>query len=272
MENPLHPWLQQIQGEARKKRTWALLFIAFILDRVWELLEHRFYQTINDWLDKHLETAMEFFKPVLEWFLHTPFTLLILTICGILIHAYRKSRHEKVVLENVQPKDDPNALVVASSDPRITVEFVDERDGQLFKKTALNVVNHGGSEALDVRIEDIPLRAQKVSFPHIAGSIAGQGGNERFDPAVDRPYGALHTALLVTALTDEWNSHNAINMDELAIPLTIHYQNFSRTFKFTTTCTLVFLPYEEILHHAPENKKPVIVIRDFQHKKEPSKM
>ncbi len=169
----------------------------------------------------------------------------------ILTHAYFTSREKP---------SSASVLELTSSDPRFVVEFIDERDGQLFKKNALCLINNGGSEALDVRIEDIPLRAQRVRFPHIAGSIGGNGNSERFEPVIAQ-YGPAIKPLLVTALKDEWNSYNDIKMAELEVPLTIRYLNFARTFKFTTTCTLVFRAFEEILHRAPENKKAVVVIK-----------
>jgi hypothetical protein len=267
MGNRLRRWFNQIGIEIRTKGGRGSLSVSFLLWIVVESLRHRFFAAFNEWQDNRKEKAMGFLGKLGFWLVDHPYAWPILVVIAILIHAYWKSQHEKDVPESAEPA----SFTVGPSDPRITVEFIDERAGQLFKKTALSVVNHGGSEALDVRIEDIVLRAQRISFPHVAGSIAAQGGRERFDPVVDHPYGAVNTALLVVALKDEWSSYNDLKIDELPILLTVHYRDFSRTFKFTTTCTLVFLPYEEIIRHAPENQKPVIVVRDFKHKKEPDK-
>ena len=58
--------------------------------------------------------------------------------------------------------------VPLAEDPRIYVDFVDERKGYLHKKNALLLINRGGSEAHDVHIETIPLRGNSVEFPHVA--------------------------------------------------------------------------------------------------------
>lgn len=271
MAERISRWLQQIGIETKARRGWGSLVGAALLWLVVESLRHRIIGAFNKWQDNHREKAVELLRELVTWLADHPYSWLIVVVIVILVHAYRQSEQEKGVQKGPGSVE-PEPLTMVDSDPRITVEFVDERADQLFKKTALNVINHGGSEALDVRIEDIPLRAQRISFPHVAGSIAGRGGKERFDPVVDRPYGALNTALLVTALKEEWNSYNDITMDDLQIPLTIRYQNFARTFKYATSCTLVFRIYEEILHHAPQNKKPVVVVRDFKHKKEPCNM
>jgi hypothetical protein len=151
------------------------------------------------------------------------------------------------------------------------VEFVDERENMLFKKNLLRLVNDGGSEALDVRIDDIPLRRQNVRFPYVAGSIRGNGGNEKFEPRVDRQYGPAVRPLLVTALMDEWNSFNSLGMAELLVPVTVRYTNFSRTFDYTTTCTLAFQAIDESLRRLADNRKPAVIFRDFRHEKMPRK-
>lgn len=133
----------------------------------------------------------------------------------------------------------------SSSDPRVFVEFVDEREGQLHKRTYLRLWNRGSSDALDVHIEDIQLRANKISFPHTAGAIAPDSC-ERFNPKTDGRWGTVNTCLLVRALVDEWESYKDITMARLAIPLRITYQNCSRDALLETTCKLIFDPYVEV--------------------------
>jgi hypothetical protein len=274
MENPLHLWLQQIQSEARKTRNWVYVVIAFVLDQLWELLKHRLYQTINNWLDEHSEKAMEFLKPVLEWFLHTPFILLILTICGILIHAYVKSRSKQIIADNPETKEQTVAAhppvadpTIVKEDPRVVVEFLDERKDQLYKRTALRLTNSGGSEALDVKIETIPLRGQKISFPRTVGAMVA-GKNERFDPKTEGKWGVVNTALFVTVLLNEWDTYRDVNVTALSFPLKITYLNFAKTATFETNCELVFYPYREIRNRRSPNPQPIIEFLNYDFRKQ----
>lgn len=275
MGNYLRRWLRQAWADVRKKQNLLSLGIAFVLDQVRELLKHRFYGAINEWLDAHTGVIMESCKPILLWLLQTPLVLLAAVACSILAHAYWVSRRR----ERDQPLDLSGASAAALSkgiepqqsmstdDPTILVEFLDERKDQLYKKTALVLINTGGREALDVRIETIPLRGQEIRFPHIAGAIPSQS-RERFDPQTDGRWGAVNTALFVDALVKEWNSHNDISMKELLVPVKITYQNFSRTAKFETTCIMAFNPIAERLNSsARANRKAPIHFRDFDHRK-----
>jgi hypothetical protein len=187
-------------------------------------------------------------------------------------HFHYSQRVDSTFLHPPQPEPTPSAETDAASelnqnDPRIVIEFIDERRKQLYKKVALELINQGGSEALDVKIDDIPLRGQRVRFPDIAGVISGNGGRQRFQPVTDHRVGHVNSALFVNALMDEWNSHNDVNLKELPFPLRITYKNFSRTLQFVTTCNLIAYPYAEIVRRPAANWKPSFVLRDFHHSK-----
>jgi hypothetical protein len=271
----LRRWLSQVWMDVKNKQYRVSLGIAFVLDQLRELLKHRLYAAINDWLDAHTGVIVDFCKPVLLWFLHTPFVLLAAVICSILVHAYwviRKAGPDQLIDRSGESPRALSAIVepkqlISTDDPAIIVEFLDERKDQLYKKTALVLMNTGDREALDVQIESIHLRGQEIRFPHIAGVIASQS-RERFDPQTDGAWGKVNTALFVDALIKEWNSYNDVNMKELPVPVKVTYQNFSRTAKFETTCILVFNPLQEILNKtARANHKDPINFRDFDHRK-----
>jgi hypothetical protein len=275
MGNDLRRWLSQVWTDVKKKQYWVFLGIAFILDQLCELLKHRLYAAINDWLDAHTGVIMDFCKPVLLWFLDTPFVLLAAVVCSILVHAYwviRRGEPDQLIDRPGESPRAPSAIVepkqpISTDDPAIIVEFLDERKDQLYKKTALLLMNTGGREALDVRIKTISLRGQEIRFPHVAGAIASHN-HERFDPQTDGTWGTVNTALFVDALIKEWNSYNDVSMKELPIPVKVTYQNFSRTAKFETTCILVFNPFQERLNRtARANHKDPIHFRDFDHRK-----
>jgi hypothetical protein len=255
--------IRHLRQDIKKPKAWVSLILSGIIAIAEGSLEHRFYVAFNDWQDQLFgSTHMGFIKPVV----FSPFLLLVLVVCWILIQAYMETKKQVVA-----PSVGNRQMDLSTDDPRILVEFIDERINRLYKKTALMLTNPGKTEALDVRIDDIPLRGKTIRFPNSVGTI--QANNDaRFDFSLIPTAGAFDSAMVIEALKKEWDSYNDLNMHELPLPMTIHYEDFSRAFKFTTKCTLVFLPYEEILHRAPENKKPAIVIRDFKHTKEPQKL
>lgn len=206
-------------------------------------------------------------------------TALIVVIASVLVMVFvwaehfiekhkkaSKPRLESTLTSSSAAATNEQSNIPTAHDPRIVVEFIDEREGQLFKKNELLLTNNGGSEALDVRIEDITLRAQEVCFPHVEGSINGNGGIARFEPVIAQ-YGPAIKPLFVTALMNEWNSYHDLRMEELLVPLTIRYTDFTRTFDYTTTCTLALQAIEEGLRSFTNSKRQTVIFRDFQHNK-----
>lgn len=160
--------------------------------------------------------------------------------------------------------------VISESDPRIFLEFIDERENQLYKRTFLRLRNGGGSDALDVHVDDIQLRANRVSFPNTAGSIAA-GASERFNPRTQDRGGAIDTCFFVKALLDEWNSYNDVGLEELKIPIRVAYENYARTAVIETTCNLVLDPYVEgfkaVRKSMPHTGRKLIVFEQYEFKK-----
>jgi len=241
-----------------------------------ELFKERILSSINNYLDERAKSGMTEMAHALVFIFSHPWrsslVVLAFAIGGILIHDYTAPRRKPGVNSD-EPRrttSDPitdEQLALCDGDPRIDVEFVDERKNQIYKKTALILANRGGSEALDVHIDDIQLRGRTVRFPHTVGAIA-VNNRERFNPETDQPFGMVNTALFVTALIKEWESYHDLKKDVLSIPLKITYTNFSRSFMFMTKCSLVFHPFAEILHHPPANQPPIVSFRDFVHSKE----
>jgi hypothetical protein len=197
MGNDLRRWLSQVWTDVKKKQYWVFLGIAFILDQLCELLKHRLYAAINDWLDAHTGVIVDFCKPVLLWFLHTPFVLLAAVVCSILVHAYwviRRAGPDQLIDRPGESPRAPSAIVepkqlISTDDPAIIVEFLDERKDQLYKKTALVLMNTGDREALDVQIETIsPTRAGNTLSLMLQGQLL-RISRERFDPQTDGAWG-----------------------------------------------------------------------------------
>jgi hypothetical protein len=69
------------------KRALPYIVLAAILDFGERLIEHRILTAVNDLIDAHSGWFFTLIKPVLIWFVQTPFVLLMGTICIILLHA-----------------------------------------------------------------------------------------------------------------------------------------------------------------------------------------
>ena len=76
------------------KRSWPALVVSAVVDLIKMLLEHRILGAINEYIDAHSGPILNAVRPFLIWFVHTPFVLLTLTACGILIHTYIRSQRD----------------------------------------------------------------------------------------------------------------------------------------------------------------------------------
>ena len=189
MEDRLRRLLEQIGIEIKTKKGWGNLLIGGLLWVVIESLQHRLIAAFNDWQDDHKENSMEYSKTLILWIIDHPYTWLVIVVAAILVHSYWRSGKQGSPSSQPEPKplvtaSDSSDFAPSSIDPRVIIEFLDERKDQPYKKTALMLTNAGGSEALDVQIESIQLRGQKVSFPRISGAMLA-GKTERFDPKTE---------------------------------------------------------------------------------------
>jgi hypothetical protein len=150
--------------------------------------------------------------------------------------------------------------MISADDPRLYPEFLDERgSGHLYKKTAIILQNRGRTDAHDVNIETIPLRANRVSFPTCIGVIAPQD-KATFEPRMEGRWGRF-SQNFVNALMEEWNTYKDPNLKQLEFSLKIVYRNFAGTAMFETVCPLILDPYVEALprtYGAPHHGRPAI--------------
>jgi hypothetical protein len=79
------------------------------------LFEHRILGEINDYIDHHDAPILNAARPFSIWIVHTPFVLLIVTVCVILLHAYFSNRHEPQHAD--APTDSPS-----SAEPTINMK------------------------------------------------------------------------------------------------------------------------------------------------------
>jgi hypothetical protein len=97
MNDSIEAWLAELRAMGRKKLNWllSLSFVPWLIHELPpKLFEHWYLSTILESLKEH-EKVMEF-KPIILWVADHLWILPVLTVCGILLHAYR-SRTESAI-------------------------------------------------------------------------------------------------------------------------------------------------------------------------------
>jgi hypothetical protein len=80
--------------KSETKKSWPIVLVVALIDFLKKLFEHRVLAAANDFIDAHSGPILDAVRPFLVWLVHTPFVLLMLTFCVILLHAYFSSRHK----------------------------------------------------------------------------------------------------------------------------------------------------------------------------------
>lgn len=96
---------KKLRSDTKKSRPYLLVLA--LAEFVMLLFEHRILGAINEYIDHHDASVINAVRPFLTWIVHTPFVMLIVTVCVILLHAYFSSRHEPQNAEG--PTNSPSA-------------------------------------------------------------------------------------------------------------------------------------------------------------------
>jgi hypothetical protein len=176
-------------------------------------------------------------------------TNFVVIVVGLLLMALAWADHKreepKAQEENsprVKGVTSPAAVVaeVLPEDPRIYLEFDPEwgsKEGHLAFSTPILLSNRGGSDAHNVDVAKISLRATEVTFgtpiPVIAKGEIGQAL-----PLVAELNGIFRRNL-VWPLNQEWESYQSLARETVEIPMRIAYRSFGGK-QIETRCVLVF--------------------------------
>ena len=83
-------WIQQLTAELMRARVLSVLAVALIVDVVKELLKHRIFGAMNEFIDAHADATLSYLRPAIDWVVATPLSILAAALALILIHAYWK--------------------------------------------------------------------------------------------------------------------------------------------------------------------------------------
>lgn len=148
---------------------------------------------------------------------------------------------EAVPQEN--PESSDSRLQVTLSDPRLLVS-VDQlkKDGEGFA-SAIGVVlkNVGGSEAHNVRLDDMLLTQKVIEFPV---NIPALAIGESTHPIAGRitAYGPLQMFDIARAMMEEWDHQKKALADVIPCPASATYTNFAGN-KFKASWNFEFHPF-----------------------------
>lgn len=157
--------------------------------------------------------------------------------------------------------DGNNDTAITADDPRIYMDLRDDRnkDGSFQLSTPILLSNRGGSEAHNVSISEIKLRARTITFDKVIPVIPSDGTSEVEGNIGDDMSGTIR-ADIIRALMDEWNSYNSLKLEEIILPVTVTYSGFTGV-KFQTRCDLVFNPFVEKFQNKQYRQKNPIEFR-----------
>jgi hypothetical protein len=133
------------------------------------------------------------------------------------------------------------SLEVGAGDPQVFAEFCDDR-GATFgthNEAYLTLVNRGGCDALDVCIEPIRLKGHTIKFPQLTYKIEPGHKSDRYPDVVTSDNRTPHSADVFHLMFLEYDSLGDNSIHELAIPLTIYYQDSAHNL-YDAQCELVF--------------------------------
>lgn len=160
---------------------------------------------------------------------------------------------------------------VADSDPQIYAEFRDDRGFTSNRESEayIELVNRGGSHALNVCIDSIRLKTHVISFPLLAYLIAPGRATHRYPDVTTIDDRAPHHVDVFSHICSEFLSlEDWLSMPELVLPLTVTYQDAARNL-YEARCELVFDPaaHERVRTQGQNGSIVVVSTRDHQFRK-----
>lgn len=158
----------------------------------------------------------------------------------------------------------PPDTSVRDSDPKIEVEFADDRGATPSKDYVyFELINRGQqSEARFACIEDFHIGGHLVRFRKFPPPIAPFGSCANICPFdINRPDGRLSDMDIFQIFYQEWESLHRPQLREFTVPIKLTYQDGARNL-FEVRCDLVFFPTEHLKHPEQPNGVRVIVTRN----------
>jgi hypothetical protein len=243
------------------KKPWAR--VSLILSGFWIIvagsIEHRFYIRFNEWQDTHWEKFMYWLKP----FIFSPFLILVLVICVILIHAYWKGRQERKEEEKeINRQENQKAFVaeivaqtLASAAPRIYLGIQDTAE-QIFPGAQFILSNHGKITAHNIQIQPFKLCRKPVTFPLVSYIHPTQ---EFGVQATVSDSGNMLKHNIFYWLNKDWDGGGKLTNDCL-IDIFIKYYDPSGR-RFEAAMTMIFHPISHMMNQKIDPNAPQFLRR-----------
>jgi hypothetical protein len=152
-----------------------------------------------------------------------------------------REERDQLTNELEQLKAQKPDTTLKDSDPKIEIEFRDERSHQ-GGKASLTTVNRGSNAAKCIYLEPIRLKEHTVSFPTFSWYLPSLR-SENLDVVITRNDGQANAMNMdfLGALHLEYRSFNDEKLHELIEPVIATYQDHVGNL-FQTRCELVFSP------------------------------
>lgn len=175
--------------------------------------------------------------------------LVLATLCVILvawaivqtIKADNLSRQREQTKD--QPRDEPPDTTLKDSDPKLYIEFQDDRgvtiSGKHEDEAYFVLINRSKQIARIACIETIRLKEHLISFPRFGYSLAPTDGANIYPRITTLDNRTPRSLDFFYVLFLEWDSFHNANLHELVIPVSVTYQDGSHNL-FESSCELVF--------------------------------
>jgi pyrimidine deaminase RibD-like protein len=144
-------------------------------------------------------------------------------------------------------------LEVTDSDPRIYVDFLDQRK-TLHIKTVFSLRNLGKSVAHRVQIHPLKLNCGEATFFPIESLACGQ--EKQVVPDIEK-ISPIWRHDISQIMRKEWDAAGDLSVLGFSRPMTISYEDFNSKNKWETTFDLVYHVVQDIVQHDwPLPEKP----------------
>ena len=176
--------------------------------------------------------------------------------------AYRQCEEERRALKSSTQQAGSNE--VQDKDPRLYLSVTES--GQISEhplETRLVLKNRGESDAHNVEVPPIAMRAGSIKFDGPIGVIAPQG-EASLTPTCDC-FGPAFSRDLIRALVKEADTYKDLR-ETITIPVFATYSNFRGT-KFEMNCDLIFNAINNALKTQFNIDKPSVEFHNYRFKK-----
>jgi hypothetical protein len=217
--------LHHFRQDTKKPWAWVPLLVSGLVVIVEGSLEHRFYVAFNDWQDIYLRSIhVHWLSPIIL----SPFLLVAVTVCVILIHAAIASRQE---IKGREHTEEALPGGIAGQYPRLAIDVELLQSQGMSPTSGVILTNVGDSEAHRLHINDMLVSGRKVTFPANTSVLIATGKTHPIVPTIHgvAPIGPIGMHDFVGLMADDWDTQarvTGVPMPEvLTFPASATYED-----------------------------------------------